>query len=40
MSKWKHKGGVRVDAYEKESNAGAIIGWLIVGFIVIAVLNS
>ena len=35
---YKKVGGGSYGVYKKESNAGAVIGWLIVGFIFFAVI--
>ena len=39
MGNYKKVGGGSYGVYKKQSNAPAIIGWLIVAFIVIAIIS-
>lgn len=40
MAKWEHKGGVRVDAFQKKTDWGAILGGIVVAIIAIAVIAN
>ncbi len=40
MAKWEHKGGVRVDAFEKKTDWGAIIGGIIAVFVVLMLIGA